>query len=266
MEQAKELIPEIPKINTELSYTEFLQLKADSYNSKPGSLTEYDCRICKNKGYIEKIINDSEVLAECRCLKIRDTLRRIKDSGLEELLRRSSFCNYKCYEPWVKQLRDKTEHFLDSESCCLFLGGQSGCGKTHLCTALIGAFIKKGKSARYLVWRDDSPKLKSLINDREYTVAIDGYKKVDVLYIDDLFMQKDGSCEKVTDADVKLAFELIDYRTRNNLVTVISTNFLINKIIDINEPLGSRIFDASRGFCIDIPYDKKKNYRLKKRS
>ena len=87
MEQIKNMIPEIPKINTKLSYTEFLQLKADSYNSKSGNLNGYDCPICKNKGYIEKIVNDSEVLAKCKCLKIRDTLRRIKDSGLEELLR-----------------------------------------------------------------------------------------------------------------------------------------------------------------------------------
>lgn len=258
------MIPEFPKINTELSYTEFLQLKADSYNNTTGNLTGYDCQICKNKGYIEKIVDDSEVLAECKCLKIRDTLQRIKDSGLEALLRCSSFRNFHCYEPWVERLRDKVECFPESESLFLFLGGQSGCGKTHLCTALIGGFIKKGKSARYLVWRDDSPKLKSLINDREYSIAVDGYKKADVLYIDDLFMQKDGSCEKVTDADVKLAFELVDYRARNKLITVISTNFLISKIIDINEPLGGRIFDMSRGFCIDIPYDRNKNYRLRK--
>lgn len=251
-------MPEIPKINTTLSYTELLQLKADAYNNRIGKLFGYDCEICKNKGYIAKVINENEVLAECKCLKIRDTLRRIKDSGLEELLICSSFRNFNCYEPWMKQLRDKVECFLKSESFCLFLGGQSGCGKTHLCTALIGGFIKKGKSARYLVWRDDSPKLKSLINDNEYTVTIDNYKKADVLYIDDLFMQKDGICEKITDADVKLAFELVDYRVRNKLITVISTNFLIDKIIDINEPLGSRIFDMSRGFCINIPYDKKR--------
>lgn len=264
MEQIKNMIPKISEINTELSYTEYLQLKADSYNSKIGNLKGYDCPICKNKGYIEKIIDESEVLAECKCLKTRDTLRRIKNSGLEELLRYSSFRSFNCYEPWAEQLKDRAKRFLESESLCLFLGGQSGCGKTHLCTAVIGGFIKKGKSAQYLVWRDDSPKLKALVNDREYTVIIDSYKKADVLYIDDLFMQKDRGCEKVTDADVKLAFELIDYRARNKLITVISTNFLINEIIDISEPLGSRIFDIARGFCIDIPYDKNKNYRLRK--
>ena len=56
----------IPEINTELSYAEFLQMKADSYNKKSGSLKGYDCPICKNKGYIEKIVDENEVLAECR--------------------------------------------------------------------------------------------------------------------------------------------------------------------------------------------------------
>lgn len=264
MEQLGNMIPKLSEKIKNFSYAEFLQLKAKSYNSKTGNLTGYDCEVCKNKGYIEKIVDDVEVLAECKCLKTRDTLRRIKESGLGELLRCSSFRNFNCYEPWVVGLKERAKQFLESESLCLFLGGQSGCGKTHLCTAVIGGFIKKGKSAQYLVWREDSPKLKSLINDREYTSFIDNYKKADVLYIDDLFMQKDRICEKVTDADVKLAFELIDYRARNKLITIISTNFLIGKIIDISEPLGSRIFDMAREFCIDIPYDKKKNYRLRK--
>ena len=47
----------IPKINMELSYTELLKLKADSYNKRTGDLKGYDCPVCKNKGYIEKIID-----------------------------------------------------------------------------------------------------------------------------------------------------------------------------------------------------------------
>jgi uncharacterized protein yqaM len=253
------MIPEIPKINTALSYTEYLQLKADSYNSTTGSLTGYDCPICKNKGYIEKIVDDSEVLVECKCLKIRDTLRRIKDSGLEELLRCCTFRNFETTEEWQKSIKSGAMRFAEQDKGFFYIGGQSGCGKTHLCTAIIGALIKKGKSARYFVWREDSTMLKAMVNDREYTECISGFKTTDVLYIDDLFKQSN-----VSDADVKLAFELIDYRARNSLTTVISSELNMDDLIDIDEALGGRIVKMTRGNRHIISKDRKKNYRLRK--
>lgn len=255
MEQIQTLIP---KINTDLSYIDFLRLKADSYNSKPGNLTGYDCKICKNKGYIEKIIDDNEVLAECRCLKIRDTLHRIKESGLEELLRSCTFRNFECGEKWQQSLKDAAIKFAEQDHGCFYVGGQSGCGKTHLCTAIIGALIRKGRSARYFVWREDSTILKGLVNTPEYKSAIDDFKRTDVLYIDDLFKQ-----QTITDADIKLAFELIDYRTRNNLMTIISTELTPDEIIGIDEALGGRIVQITRGNRYLIPKDRRKNYRLK---
>lgn len=256
MEQIQTMIP---PINTELSYNEFLQLKADAYNKQPGDLTGYDCKLCFNKGYIAKVTDESEVLAECKCLKIRDTLQRIKDSGLEDLLRAHSFRNYECSTAWQQQLKEMAMSFAESGRGWLFMGGQSGCGKTHLCTAVVGNFIKQGKSVRYLVWREDSPRLKALVNDKEYTAAIDEFKKSDVLYIDDLFKQNE-----IKDADIKLAFELIDYRARNNTVTIISSELTLDKLIDIDEALAGRIIQMSKGFQVVVPKDKNKNYRLRK--
>lgn len=259
MERIENLILEIPKINTALSYTEYLQLKADSYNSNPGNLTGYDCAICKNKGYIEKIVDNSEVLAGCKCLKIRDTLQRIKDSGLEELLRCCTFRNFETEEEWQKSIKADAMRFAELDGGFFYIGGQSGCGKTHLCTAIIGTMIKKGRSARYFVWREDSTILKALANDKEYQPAINDFKKTDVLYIDDLFKQSN-----VSDADVKLAFELIDYRARNNLMTVISSELNINDLIGIDEALGGRIVQLTKGNRHIISKDRAKNYRLRK--
>lgn len=259
MERIENLIPEIPEINTALSYAEYLQLKADSYNSRSGDLTGYDCQLCKNKGYIEKIVDESEVLAECKCLKIRDTLQRIKDSGLEELLRCCTFRNFETTEEWQKIIKSGAMRFSEQDKGFFYIGGQSGCGKTHLCTAIIGAMIKKGKSARYFVWREDSTALKALVNDKEYQPAIDNFKKTDVLYIDDLFKQS-----SVSDADVKLAFELIDYRARNSLITVISSELDVDKLIKIDEGLGGRIVDHTKNNRYIVSKNRNKNYRLRK--
>lgn len=258
MEQIQTIIP---KINTERSYEDLLQMKADAYNSRPGRLTGYDCSICKNKGYIAKVVDGAEVRAECKCYKIRDTLYHIHRSGLEELLRKCTFRSYECTEQWQQELKTTALQFLENGKGSMFVGGQSGSGKTHICTAVVGGFIKKGMSARYFVWREDSTALKSIVNDKEYTAAIDAYKKTDILYIDDLFKQND-----IKDADIRLAFELIDYRARNDLITIISSERTLGELVSADEGLGSRIVEITSDAQINITKDKARNYRLKKRS
>lgn len=258
MEQIQTMIPQI---NTERSYEELLQMKVNAYNSHPGNLTGYDCSVCKNKGYIAKIKDGAEVLAECKCYKIRDTLYHIHKSGLEEPLRRCTFRSFECSEQWQEKLKEKALQFLEKGKGSMFVGGQCGSGKTHICTAVVGGFIKKGMSARYFVWREDSTALKAIVNDKEYSAVLDSYKKTDVLYIDDLFKQTD-----IKDADIRLAFDLIDYRARNSLITIISSERTLSELVAIDEGLGSRIVDITSSAQINISRDKARNYRLKERS
>ena len=254
-------IPKIPTLdqNTVISYEEMLQLKADAYNKSSGSLTGYDCELCRNKGYIEKIVDGNEVLAECKCLKVRDTLYLIKKSGLDKQLRHCTFKSFICEEEWQHKVKDTAQNFAKKASGGFFFGGQTGCGKTHICTAIVGALIKKGMSARYFVWREDSMILKALVNDKSYKDIIDGFKKTDVLYIDDLFKQ-----QNVGDADIKLAFEIIDSRYRENRITIISSELTIDDILKIDEALAGRIMQMSRGYQLDVAKDKSRNYRLRR--
>ena len=82
------------------------------------------------------------------------------------------------------------------------------------------------------------------------------YKNVLCLYIDDLF--KGGASE----ADIKLAFELIDHRYRNKYITIISTELLPNELIAIDEAVAGRIFEKSKNHRIVIGRDSAKNQRL----
>lgn len=259
MERIENLIPEIPKSDAAPSYDDVVKMRVASYNLTKGKLEGYDCSECLNKGYIAKIVNSNEVMTECRCMKIRSTLNRIKQSGLENQLRSCTFGNFQTDSEWQRQMKTAAAEFVKSNSTGFFIGGQSGCGKTHICTAIIGNFIKQGLSARYFVWREDSTILKAMVNDREYTERINEFKTTDVLYIDDLFKQKE-----IKDADIKLAFELIDYRLRQQLKTVISTELDEDALIECDEALASRIMQISRGFRMIIPHDRKKNYRLRK--
>ncbi len=240
----------------------FEQRKVDKENAEVGTLSGIDCPICKNKGYYMELRAGEAVQITCRCMKTRNSIKRIKESGLSEALKRLSFDNFKAESEWQSELLGIAKRFADNgEGEWLFIGGQPGIGKTHLCTAIVGRYLDRGYSARYMLWRDDSVRLKSLVNDAyAYAEAINDFKQTDILYIDDFFKTQKGISP--TAADINLAFELLNYRYVKNLTTIFSTEKSIAQILDIDEAIGSRIYSKSKNFCQNIAPDKKKNYRL----
>lgn len=260
MARAKEQI----KNNTELSYNEFLEKLSRDYNQMTGNLTDYDCPICKNKGNISVIVNGDEVIRECKCMSIRNSLRRIEKSGVSDLLKEYTFDNYVVSEKWQDYIKEMAMKYVnDNKKKWLYIGGQVGCGKTHLCTAIVGELLKKGKSAIYMPWKDDIVPLKAMVmDDEKYVKTISPLKKIDVLYIDDLFKTEKG--KPPTTADINVAFEILNYRYNNpKLITLISSERLMSDIIDIDEAVGSRIYQRTKDYCLNIGYDRSKNYRLK---
>ena len=111
------------------------------------------------------------------------------------------------------------------------------------------------------MWRDESTRLKALVNKPEFDVEIAVYKRTDCLYIDDLFKTKKGA--SVTPADVNLAFEILNYRYINDMLTIISSEKTLREILDIDEAVGSRIYEMAQGYILNISADPAKNYRMR---
>ena len=110
-----------------------------------------------------------------------------------------------------------------------------------------------------MLWREDSVELKAVTTDKEeYFRRMEPLKKAQCLYIDDLF--KGGTSAP----DLKLAFELLDYRYRNDLLTIVSTERNLNDLDEIDEGIGSRIREMSQGHRIWIAKDRRKNQRYGK--
>lgn len=146
----------------------------------------------------------------------------------------------------------------DSEGKWLLLSGQSGSGKTHLCVAVCGEFIKQGDSVRYLAWRSDGAKIKRNANsDEAYSQLIDPYKNCDVLYIDDLF--KGG----MTEADINLAFELLNHRYDRRLRTIISTELSMEKLKQLDEAIAGRINETCGLYQVFVNKGTGRNWRDK---
>lgn len=256
---------------------EFAESRAAGFNSSTGDknlIDGYDCEICHNKGYIaivraRKDIRGNEVYEECltpcRCDKIRRSIMRMKRSGLEQLFKKYRFENYTAEEAWQRAIKEQAVTFSQKPGPMFFIGGQSGCGKTHLCTAISRELLLAGNELRYILWRDESVRLKAVINKQaEYQGMIDELKNVDVLYIDDFLKVPIGQdATKPTSADLSLALEIINNRYNAKRTTIISSEWTILEIIGFDEALGGRIYEMAGENCNNIKKDTRRNYRTK---
>lgn len=254
-------------INTSMTREEYQQKQVDYYNQSVGNLNEidgYNCDICKNKGYIAKVDdNGYEVHAECKCQRIRATLRRAKRSGLGDVITDYTFDKYIAKEDWQKKIKNTAKAFCeDDESKWFYIGGQVGSGKTHICTAIAAYYIKAGLDVKYMLWSEESKKLKSLANDISYQSYISRYKNVAVLYIDDFLKVKYG--EKPTAGDINLSFEIINHRLLDrNKITIISSEKSLDELMEFDEATISRIYQKAGIYKLNISKDINKNYRLR---
>ena len=85
-------------------------------------------------------------------------------------------------------------------------------------------------------WRDDVAKLKALsLDNAEREKLIADLKNAQILYIDDLFKTGkalDGSSNP-TNADISIAFEIINYRYINHLPTIVSTEKTPQELLEM---------------------------------
>ena len=264
-----------------MSAQEYEQLKSDSYNEKEGTLNlddGYDCRECKNKGYIS-IVKDyglyfSETLIPCKCQRIREAINRLKRSGLKNIVKEYTFDKYETQEQWQAMLKDAAMKFCtedaEADNHWFFIGGQSGAGKSHLCSAIAVKYIKKGYNVKYMLWRDEVTRIKARVNEtEEYDALMKELKEADVLYIDDLFKtgkDESGNPKQPTAADINIAFEILNYRYNNpQLVTLISSERTIIDLCAIDEAIAGRISERTKesGYCFNLKKDISRNWRLR---
>lgn len=245
-----------------LSYDEALMMKAERVNKIAGSLKGYECLECLNRGYHAAIIEQSGnkylVYRDCKCKAVRIAMERIRRSGLELQISECRFDNFEVTTEYQRLMKEKAQQFVNDPEKWFVLCGQSGCGKTHICTAICGVLLNTGSAVAYMNYRDDMTQLKQNITDAEsYGETMNRFKQTQVLYIDDFFKGK------ITEADVNATFELLNYRYNNRLKTIISTELMLEDIIGIDEAIAGRIRQMACEYFIQIGRDINKNYRLR---
>lgn len=247
---------------TELSVEELEQQLVDGYNATEGTLQGIDCPICHNKGdvmFLDPVTLERKV-KNCRCMARRRSLRYLERSGLSKVLDLYSWDRWQNKEPWQEKALQVAKDYAEKPQGWFLAAGRPGTGKTHLCTAICGDLLKAGREVRYLLWREFSVQAKAVVNDEsEYRELVEPYKRVPVLYLDDLFKQGKGT--PPTAGDCNLAFELLNSRYADpTKLTIISTELTMPQLLDVDEAIGSRIYERSKEHYLDM--SGKKNWRL----
>jgi DNA replication protein DnaC len=253
-----------------LTPQERMERKVERENAKEGNLHLYDgyqCAKCKNKGVIliakeyDGLWQDTQ--KDCDCMKIRRNIINLKKSGLENVVKDFTLAKFKVEKPFQELMLNTAKNYLENgEGKWLAFLGASGSGKTMLCSAVAIEFLRRGKELKYMLWKDDSRKIKNDNFGGDGTL-IEYYKSVEVLYIDDLFKtgKTNDEYQKPTAGDINLAFEIINNRVARKKVTIISSENTIDELFEIDEATAGRIKQMCGEFCLNISKGEGKNYR-----
>ena len=128
-------------------------------NDSTGNLHEtdgYNCDKCNNRGFIAKYDEETGTTyyKECECVKIRNNLNRLKNSNLR-YVDQYTFDNFKAVTATEKTMKNTAINYVkDQSNAWLYVGGQSGAGKTHICTAICSKLIQQGKQVVYAEWAE----------------------------------------------------------------------------------------------------------------
>lgn len=255
------IFKDIKTKKAKISLDEMLQREVISFNNTEG--TETDCKICKGKGYIMEIQQDDflgnyTTVKECACIKRKLELQKARNSGIVPLMKKT-FDNFDTKNEWQAHIKSLAIANAKSK-LWFFIGGQSGAGKTHICSAITNHQSRNNVKVKYMVWTDDIKQLKNFDDDSLMYES----KRVECLYIDDLFKKpkREDGLPNLTAADFDKTWELINFRYSNKLKTIISTELSIDDIIRIDESLGSRIKQNCGKYIINLNRNQERNYRL----
>ena len=221
-------------------------------------VSEYKCDKCRDITYI---VEDGEA-RECECKALRDCEDILRRSGISEAFRKKRFDNfdfsrdkatmdgYKIATGYALNFKDKEK---DRDNSIMFIG-QVGSGKTHLSLAIANELMEDGVGVVYMSYREVITRLKQNIMDEVYYHrVISKYKNARVLLIDDLFKGK------VTESDINIMFELLNFRYFNKLPVIVSCEMDVDRILSVDEAIGSRLVEMCK--CVEVK-GKKLNYRM----
>lgn len=242
----------------------------NKYNSTIYNDGVYNCKICGNKGTVACLDeNNNIIMKTCKCFNTRRNRDKLKQLGLLDFIDLSySSQSDKIQDYWLEKTKRITKKYLtdlieNDKKYWLYIGGKTGSGKTSRCVFALARIMKANPdfTVEYFNW-DTSYKELAFSKDKEN--LIDDLKNADVLYIDDfLRLQQPIELSKM---ERELAKMIIDYRYINKKITLISGELYLMEVQNLDEAIGSRIYQMTNQgkYMINIDRIKDRNLRLRR--
>lgn len=229
--------------------------------------TSYKCSSCRDTGWILKSREYGQPLAvECECRKKDKVKNQWKAFGINPEMSNCTFGNFNVYNNISGKMKDTALSYINefddirkTRKNSIMLCGQVGCGKSHLSMAIGINMIKRNMKVVYMPYRDVITNMKqNMLNEEYYRKSISRLKECEVLLIDDLFKGR------VNESDINIMFEIINYRYLNFLPIIVSSEFTVERLLEFDQGVGSRIFEMCRDYFVEVENDVNNNYRLRK--
>ena len=144
------------------------------------------------------------------------SIKNFELSGLGNLIKNIRLMRMRRQSHGNRKSRKRRLLFTqNSGDSWFYAAGQSGSGKTHICTAICTRFISTGRLVKYKVWRNLFHELQSnQFDETEYKNKFKSICDTDILYIDD-FLKSNSNNSKFSD-ELNFAFEIINSRYNAN--------------------------------------------------
>lgn len=223
--------------------------------------SSYKCNKCRDMMFT---IQEDGTAKACECRAVRIAEDKLKASGVSEEFRKMRFENFnysKSKETMLayskaKSYSKKFEQLRVARQNSIIFCGQVGSGKTHLAMSISNILLDNGIGVIYMPYRSSITNLKQSITDEEnYQREINIYKNAQVLMIDDLFKGR------ITESDINIVYEVLDYRYFKNLPVIITSEKSIDELIEIDEAIGSRLYEMSKAYIVTM-LGENLNYRI----
>lgn len=224
----------------------------------------YKCQECRDTGWITSFQDGYEVVRRCGCYTVGRARELMEKSGLSREFLKKSFNSFDTRkEPVLVNAKNKAvgyvKNFKETRHCrhnSIMFCGQPGSGKTHLGTAICSSLMSMGIPVVYMPYRNAMTKIKQhILDEAAYSKELVRYMDAPVLYIDDMLKGK------LTETDVNVMYEIINYRYMNSLPLIISTEKDLEGLLVFDEATGSRIIEMC-GDNIACIKGKEFNYRM----
>lgn len=194
-----------------------------------------DCPYCQNRRFVLDAQGNLKPCLQCGVVQSRQVEAMRAFSSHAGVALQQTFFNFKTVfngqeDENLRDCLEAAQEFAEHpHRRWLVMWGERGNGKSHLCAAVANHLTNAGVPTLFLTMPDLLASLKQLLDlqanteQESYSARMTTIKRAPVLILDDLGAE---SASAWSDA---VLFEILDYRYRNRLPTMIVTNCALDE-------------------------------------